>query len=273
LNPSIIQILDIKTNDEKVRLDDDFIMRFLDENDHRKSFLSSNYDLVKEIAENDITHSDVIALAYRKKQLANFNKLLTDKSFFADKEDEWGLSGKERVWQHFFEKNPWIFGYGLNYIFTSNLPNQKLEQVVSGYNFNQSGKRIDALLKTKGLISSLCFLEIKTHETKLLQDREYRSNCWRISNELAGSISQIQKTIQKAIKEIKTKTELKDTQGDPTGDVVYLYQPKSYIIIGSLQEFYGSQGVNETKFSSFELFCRNISNPVRTRKVYRRSLR
>lgn len=28
---------------------------------------------------------------------------------------------KEMIWQQFFEKNTWIFGYGLNYIFNSTL--------------------------------------------------------------------------------------------------------------------------------------------------------
>ena len=55
-------------------------------------------------------------------------------------------------------------------------PNQALEQVTTGYSFAQSGKRTDALLKTRGYISSLCFVEIKTHTTPLLHNKEpYRA--------------------------------------------------------------------------------------------------
>jgi hypothetical protein len=60
-----------------------------------------------------------------------------------------------------FQKNTWIFGYGLNYIYLDQLSSKKLEQVVQGFRINQSGKRIDALMKTKGTISTLCFVEIK----------------------------------------------------------------------------------------------------------------
>jgi hypothetical protein len=55
----------------------------------------------------------------------------------------------------FLRKNTWIFGYGLNYIFNSPLTGEKLEQVVTGYNAFSAGKRIDALMQTKGIISSL----------------------------------------------------------------------------------------------------------------------
>ncbi len=40
-----------------------------------------------------------------------------------------------------------------------------------------------------------------------------------------------------------------------------MYQPKSYVVVGRLQEFVINDRVNEQKFSSFELFRRNIVNP------------
>ncbi len=184
-----------------------------------------------------------------------------DQQFFNEKIKERDAHGDEAVWQKFFEENPWIFGYGLNYIFSSQLDNKKLEQVTSGMNFNQSGKRTDALMKTSGLISSLCFVEIKTHYTPLLKRDEYRRECWPISEELVGSISQVQKTVQKAVNDIRTKIEPTSRDGEPTGEVLFLYQPKAYVVIGCLSEFITPNGVNEQKFSSFELFRRNINNP------------
>lgn len=257
----IVQSLDLRKNDEKIRFDENILLDFLSDFSNRKNFLKRNLNLVIDIAENDITESDIVALGYRKKQLRVFENLLSDKTFFTTKQREWGKTGIEPVWQYFFEQNPWIFGYGLNYIINSNLTDRKLEQVISGYAFNQSGKRVDALLKTNGLINSLCFLEIKTHETKLLHDKPYRSECWQISSDLAGSISQIQKTVQKALINIRTKTETTGPSGELLGNEVYLYQPKAYVVIGSLDEFIGDNGVNEQKFSSFELYRRNLSNP------------
>ena len=34
---------------------------------------------------------------------------------------------------------------------------KKLEQVTKGYDFNNSGKRVDLFMKTRGLVNSLCF--------------------------------------------------------------------------------------------------------------------
>ena len=150
----------------------------------------------------------------------------------------------------------------MNYIFTSSLDDRKLEQITTGYSVQGSGKRVDALMRTRGLISSLCFIEIKTHRTPLLSHGEpYRVECWAISDELSSSISQIQKTVQKAIKSIQTRLEIQSNEGDPTGQVAFLYQPKAYVVIGSLGEFLTEHGVNEQKFSSFELFRRNTVNP------------
>lgn len=247
---------------EKDKLDDEMLDDLLISGEEKRRFLIENLDLVAEIAQNEVTKSDIVGLAYRKQQLEIFQKLLEDESYFENIKNERGLRGPEAVWQNFFEENPWIFGYGLNFVFSSQLTDKKLEQLVAGTFLNHSGKRVDALMKTRGLISSLCFIEIKTHNTPLLRTREpYRSECWRISDELSGSIAQIQKTVQKAVKSIGSKVELHNDIGDPTGELAFLYQPKSYIVVGKLSEFVTDNGINEQKFSSFELFRRNISNP------------
>ena len=117
-------------------------------------------------------------------------------------------------------------------------------------------------MKTRGIINTFCFGEIKTHSTALLKKikQPYRDECWAISDELAGAISQVQKTVQKSIKEVSTKIDIKDNYGDLTGEQIFLYQPKSYIVIGSLSEFKSDYGINEDKFSSFELFRQSQMN-------------
>lgn len=60
---------------------------------------------------------------------------------------------------------------------------------------------------------------------------------------------------------IRSKTTIKDETGALTGEQLFLYQPKSFLVIGSLSEFQGEHGINEEKYSSFELFRRNISAP------------
>lgn len=246
------------------KFDDKILEEIILSKEQAIQLIGKHPELIDEIVKNNITKDEIINLGYRKKQIKIFKKLLTDKEFFLKTKNNLGKNkGVEAVWQDFFERNTWIFGYGLNYIFNSPLDDKKLEQVVAGYNFNSSGKRIDALMKTRGIINSFCFGEIKTHETDLLKQIKdpYRGESWAISDELAGSIAQTQKSVQKSIKELTTKIEIKDKSGNLTGEQIFIYQPKSFVIIGNLSEFTSENGVNEDKFSSFELFRQNQINP------------
>jgi|GEM_PF-204137 len=247
--------------EEKERLDDEILDDIIVSANEKRRFLLGNTDLVLEIARNDITKSDVVALAYRREQLKVFDQLLHDKGFFAAKKAEWKKRGDESVWQQFFEDNPWIFGYGLQYVFTSRLMDRRLEQVVAGASVFGGGKRVDALLRTLGAISSLCFVELKTHQTALLAPRPYREQCWRISDELAGAVAQVQKTVHKAERTIRDKWQASDSEGEPMSETTFLFHPKSFVVVGDLHQFVSEPGVNEQKFSSFELFRRALVNP------------
>ncbi len=255
----------LPTSDKSsAKFDDKILEEIILSKEQAIQLIRKHPELIDEIIKNQITKDEIVNFGYRKEQLKKFKKLLVDKNFFTENVNELGKNkGKEAVWQDFFEKNTWIFGYGLNYIFNSPLDDKKLEQVVAGYNFNSSGKRIDALLKTRGIINSFCFGEIKTHEADLLKQIKdpYRGESWAISDELAGAIAQTQKSVQKSITGLDTKIELKEKSGNLTGEQVFLYQPKSFVIIGNLSEFTTENGVNEDKFSSFELFRQNQLNP------------
>ena len=258
-----VAILPISNKNGK-KLDDSFVEELVLDRQQFLQLIENHQDIFKEVIQSELSKEELGSLVFRKKQLQKFEKLLSDKDFFEKQKNLLGTNkGAEDVWQTFFEKNTWIFGYGLNYIFNSPLSDKKLEQVVHGYSFVDSGKRVDGLLKSRGLISSLCFAEIKTHQTRLLKKvkSSYRPESWAVSKELAGGISQIQKTVQKSVKNIQTKIQIKNKQGDLTGEELFLYQPKSFLIIGSHEEFYGNHGINEDKFSSFEIFRKNMFNP------------
>jgi len=220
-------------------------------------------DLLNELQKHNINQDDIKGLGHRKEQLEVFRNMLFTENYFENLKTELKIDKDEKVWQNYFEANPWILGYGLTYIFNSELEGKKLEQVVKGNDFNSSGKRVDLLMKTRGLINSLCFGEIKTHKTTLLKKvtDAYRRECWAADDELAGGVAQIHRTVQKSIENIKTKTEIKDKSGDLAGEQLYLYQPKSFLLIGSLEQFVKDNGINEEKFSSFELFRKNMFNP------------
>ncbi|MBL8143775.1 MAG: DUF4263 domain-containing protein, partial [Acidobacteria bacterium] len=164
------------------------------------------------------------------------------------------------LWQLFFERNPWIFGYGLSYVYLTGLDNKKLEQVVSGYSVAQAGKRTDALLRTRGVLSSLCFVEIKKHTTHLLEATAYRPACWAPSRDLAGAVSQVQGTVAQAAQDLRKLTGRNDL-GDPTGEEAFNYMPKAFVVVGSLGQFVSEGGINEDKHRSFELFRGNTASP------------
>ena len=254
-----IQSVDFKTR-AKVNITDEELRKIALTTHQAKTFVTENQDLFAEVLKSEVTTEDLIAVGYRKKQLSVYENLLSDQNYFDILKNKKNCSN-EGLWQKYFEKNPWVFGYGLGYIFLSGLDDKKLEQVVQGHSIDSHGKRVDALMKTKGIISNLCFIEIKTHATELLESKPYRSGCWAPSKELAGAIAQVQGTVASAVENLSSKINPSDKEGNPTGEEIFNYQPKSYLVIGSMNEFVSDNGVNKDKLRSFELLRKNTSNP------------
>lgn len=254
-----IQSVDFKSR-AKVNITDEELRKIALTAHQAKTFVTENQDLFAEALKSEVTTEDLIAVGYRKKQLSVYENLLSDQIYFDDLKKRKECSN-EGLWQRYFEKNPWVFGYGLGYIFLSGLDDKKLEQVVQGHSVDSHGKRVDALMKTKGIISNLCFVEIKTHLTELLESKTYRSGCWAPSQELAGAIAQVQGTVSSAVENLSSKINPSDKEGNPTGEEIFNYQPKSYLVIGSMNEFISDNGVNKDKLRSFELLRKNTINP------------
>lgn len=225
-----------------------------------KALFADNEELFAQVIRHAITKDDVVALAYRRRQLEVFEKLLADEAYF-DEIKAKKKCGDERLWQLYFEKNPWIFGYGLQYIYGSTLDQKKLEQVVRGHTVFQPGKRVDALLKSKAIASTLCFVEIKHHKTELLAKQPYRPGCYSPSNELAGAVAQIQATVSFASETLFGKRSIVGEDGFPTGEEVFNFAPRSFVIVGSLAEFVGEGGVSEDRLRGFELYRANLQQP------------
>lgn len=260
---SNIELLPIK-DELSSKLDDKFVESLILTKEQAVLLLNQQPQLLEELLRHQVTAKDVAILGYRRQQLVEFEKLLSDDLYFGQRKKELGQNkGDEDVWQAFFESNHWIFGYGLNYCLNTPLDNEKLEQVIKGHDITGAGKRVDALLKTQGLISALSFGEIKTHRTFLLKQiaSPYRKECWQISDELAGGIAQVQRSVQVSLANIRSRTELRYANGAPTGEQLFLYQPRSFLVVGSLSEFQSEHGINEEKYSSFELFRRHLAAP------------
>ena len=261
---SHIKLLNL-SDSGSINMKDAELQKLLLDKDKVMAMFHADAKAVAEFARNEITSEDIIALGYRKKQLENFKKLL-DPIKMASTIKQRNANGEEKVWQDFFEKNPWIFGYGLNYVFSSNLDEKKLEIPVKGNDLRGPGKIIDALLKSLGAINSLCYVEIKKASTPLLSQKTsiskpYRPACWPVSTEVSGGVTQIQNTVELAIEQLGRKLDVKDKLGNPTGETVFNFRPKSFLLIGKLDQFVAEHGINEDKFRSFELYRRNLTTP------------
>lgn len=254
-----LQLIDL-SNPKNINVTDDQLSKMILNRNQVRNLINHNQDLILELAKSEITKEDIVALGYRKTQLERFKKLLNDQDYFKSECRQHRLKS-ESLWQTFFEKNKWVFGYGLGYLFLTGLDDKKLQQVVQGYDLSKLGKRADAVMKTRGIISSLCFVEIKTHKTDILQKNLYRSGCWAPSDEMSGAVSQVQGTVSRAIKNLSEHIEFEDEQGNPTGEEVFNYHPKSFLLIGNLAEFETDHGINKEKYRSFELYRRNINVP------------
>ncbi|MCW0367914.1 hypothetical protein NB699_002897 [Xanthomonas sacchari] len=253
-----IQSINFK-NGSAVNITDEELRKIALTSQQAKQLVTNNEELIAEALRNSVTKNDLIAIGYRKRQLEVFANLLENDEYFEDLKRRKKCKD-EALWQQFFEANSWIFGYGLSYIYSSELNERKLEQVVHGYRIGQPGKRVDALLRSRAIASTLCFVEIKTHKTQLLET-QYRNGCWSPSQHLSGAVAQIQGTVSYASETIFGKLPLPDKEGFLTAEEAFNFSPKSFVVVGSLGEFVGDHGVNEAKLRSFELYRRNLHQP------------
>jgi hypothetical protein len=198
--------------------------------------------LLKELAESPELHHDVYAVAAKRAALTEFETMLS-------------VATNERQWQAYFERNPWVFGHGLNYVFLDKV-GPKLEARTTGSSFDRFGKTADGLMRTRAAISQLVLIETKRHNTDLLQSDPYRSGCWAVSNELSCAVTQTQKTRFEFAKDHFRET-LKDELGNDTGEIAYSVEPRSYLVVGSLAQLKG----NDDKIACFELYRRNVHSP------------
>jgi hypothetical protein len=258
-----IKTTPLPADGRKVHLTDDDLQNMVLDHRQAKKLFEQHSDLFLDIAQREDITRDLIAIGYRRRQLDRFDRLLTDSAFFASEHKRLGLRRPEDVWQHFFEANTWIFGYGLSYQFLSALDNRKLEQVIRGSDVTGAGKRSDALMKTRGIIGSLCFVEVKRHDTALLASIKdpYRSEAWAPHPDVTGAVAQVQATVQLAMEKIGQRLAPHDELGNPTGEVLFNYEPRSCLVVGSLSQFQTPNGPNDVQFRSFELYRRNTWRP------------
>jgi hypothetical protein len=213
--------------------------------------------MVEELLRNgSITSGDLVNIGYRKNQSNVFGSLLSDPERVDSYCVEHGLSAAqpEKVWQHFFEKNEWIFGYGLDYRFLSIL--QREAHIAAEDVAGRDGSIADFLV---GATNFTVLVEIKKPGTRLFDERRNRAGSWKLSAELIDAVSQILE--QKASWQVKAEANASGNFDDKGNLIAQkTIDPKSILIVGSNSQFSGTEKESGIKLRTFELFRRDSRN-------------
>jgi len=192
---------------------------------------------------------------YRKKQLEIFDKLLHNPEYIVTYKQENNINdaGLEKLWQHFFSVNDWIFGYGLDYKFLGIL--QKEAHISNTDLSGKEGVIGDFLL---GCNKFTVIVELKRPDTALFKNKN-RSNSWALSDDLINAFSQILE--QKASWQIQAESNANNNYND-NGEIIKqkTADPKTILIIGNTDQYSGEMKEQQIKAKSFELFRRDSRN-------------
>jgi len=197
--------------------------------------------IIKELSKTEgvsLSEDDISQIIDRKGKLSEFRDNIKNQG----DDESW--------WQDFFEKNKWIFGYGLNYQI---LRQEQIQPHYGGVAVDgKGGEKGDYLTSTDGVINFTVLVEIKTPNTPLLQGTtEIRNGAWSFSKHLTDAISQIQGNIDMWEKQ---GSKLQKNVDKLEGDGVYTVKPKGIIVIGNL----GQLTSVRSKWETFQRLRRSI---------------
>lgn len=206
----------------------DEIMRVPEERrKHISKLLQHNYgdEIWAELVGSDPDLATRLSLARlqaeRRKALDEFSR-----NMIATHPESW--------WQDFFERNQWIFGYGLKYCVLRQIAAQPhyggVE--VSGH----GGLRGDFLFRSEADVKFTVLAEIKTPKTALLSGTQYRNGAWAVSNELNGGLAQLQACCRSWLRHST------DSENEwLTAERTYTVTPKGLLIIGCTSQLGGDR--------------------------------
>ena len=202
-----------------------------------------------------ITDRDIVNLGYRKTQLSIFRNIIHDREALFNWADQNSISkhSEEGIWQKFFERNTWIFGYGLDYKFNYLL---QREADIGHSDFSGSDSPISDFLLSDSRFVTL--VEIKLPGSKIFRDRKNRAGTWSLHTELTESISQVITQKSEIIANYANKSAYLEDGSLMIEDIA---DPKTFLIYGRWpEEAKGSDKNAGIQRRTFELFRRNLRN-------------
>ena len=157
----------------------------------------------------------------------------------------------EDWWQDFFERNKWIFGYGLNYAITRSV---KTQANYGGADVSGRGRQQgDFLQATEATIKFTVLVEIKRPDTRLLKRQPYRSGAWPLSDDFVGTVAQVQANCRTW--EVEGSVSPRNAES-LIANRISTVSPKGILVIGHLAEL-----DDIDRKTTFQLFRRNLINP------------
>ncbi len=153
-----------------------------------------------------------------------------------------------------FQKNPWIFGFGLDYRYLNILHE---EAHIADTDLGGSDAAIVDFLM--GCTNFTVLVEVKKPSTPLFLRSRNRANSWRLSTDFTDAVSQILE--QKASWQIKAEANV-HKNFSAAGKLLRqrTLDPKCILITSSKTAFAGPEKEQEIKLRTFELFRRDTRN-------------
>lgn len=185
------------------------------------------------------------------------NTLLGRKQGLEEFETQIGGNWSESHWQDFFEREQWVFGYGLDYRIMRQFSR---EAVVGGGGLDNQNKPVTDFLMT--FTEYTVLVEIKRPGTAIFkQTKGGRAGTWEFTADFTSAVSQLLE--QKA--EWSSFAETGEHYDKATGRrlTARTRNARCILVIGSHAEFEGAASEREAnlKRDTFELFrreCRSI---------------
>jgi hypothetical protein len=192
----------------------------------------------------ELSQAEINLLLGRRQGLEEFERQLGA--------DRWA----EADWQNFFERQTWVFGYGLDYRIMR--PFDREMVVGAGGTDNRDRPTVDYLMN---FTDYSVLVEIKRPDTPIFHlRRSGRSGTWRFSNEFMDAVSQVLE--QKAEWLVQAQT---GQNYDKSGDrrlTARTRDPKAILVIGRRRDVEGNGSTRdaEVRRDTFELFRRDTRN-------------
>ena len=149
---------------------------------------------------------------------------------------------KESEWKILFHQYPWLLGLGCSTLDMWEIDKEQFN-IRPAPTRCEKTNRGDYLLVSRGDLKFTAILDIKTPQAELLKKVPIKAGIYSTTQSLNDSIAQLRMYRQR----------LQVEQHANSKDKKFTIDPKAFLIVGQLKEFFG----NDNKVDAFQLFRRN----------------